>query len=133
MMNGNYQYAVKLYDTVLKMDPANVDAMIGKGAACKMMGDDCGGDLMYENAKKINPDVVLPDLWKYSERERLRTAADNAEIVKSYHEMFDKKPAPAAQDLNISGVPLPTGQVEVTGVRVTPAATDVEQPKAARN
>jgi tetratricopeptide (TPR) repeat protein len=128
MQNGSYKYAKDLYDVVLKIDQNNVSALMGKGSASKMLGDDAAGDTYYDKAHKLDPNAVIPDLWKYKEKDRLRSDKNKDDIRKAYHDMFDKKPA--AGDLNIGGVPLPTGGVEITGVGVTTAAKGLEKPVA---
>jgi|DewCreStandDraft_4_1066084.scaffolds.fasta_scaffold09951_5 tetratricopeptide (TPR) repeat protein len=125
MLLGNYKYAIDLYDTVLKIDRENVFALIGKGNCYKLLNDTQGAEKNYNLAKSINPDIKIPDIWKYREREKLRKG-DNTQIKKRYYELFGQQNT----NISIDEIPLPTGDTEITeNIKVTVTAK-TEKPVA---
>ncbi len=124
MLNGYYKYAIELYDTILKYDKENTDALIGKGNCFKLLNDSESAERYYSIAKSINPSVSIPDISKYRQREKLRKG-DTTAIKKRYYELFGK------QEINIEDIPLPTGDVEISeyNIKVTTTAKS-EKPVA---
>ncbi|MCX8093579.1 MAG: hypothetical protein N3E50_05375, partial [Candidatus Goldbacteria bacterium] len=122
MLNGYYKYAMELYDTILKYDKENVEALIGKGNCYKLLNDEENANRYYKMAKSIDPKVTIPDVWKYRQREKLR-AGDNTAIKKRYYELFGIQ----NEQLNIEDIPLPTGDTEITeyNIKVTTTAKPV--------
>jgi len=119
MLNGYYKYALELYDTILKYDRENVDALLGKSRCYRLLNDEENASRFYNIAKSINPSVSEPDISKYKKREKLRKG-DNTAIKKRYYELFGKQ----EDKFSVEDIPLPTGKNEISeyNIKVTTTA-----------
>lgn len=119
LSNGNYKYAMELYETILKYDRENVNALIGKGNCYKLLNDEENANRCYNIAKSIDPSISIPDISKYRQREKLRKS-DTSAIKKRYYELFGKQ----ENKFNIEDIPLPSGGVEISeyNIKVTNTA-----------
>jgi len=54
-MNGEYDYAIELYDQIIKIDPHNVHAHINKANVLDHMGKHAEALMWYDSALDIDP------------------------------------------------------------------------------
>ena len=59
--DGNYADALKLYNLVLRHDPANIRALVDKGVTLQNMGRIKSALVSYDEALSISPDNI--DAW----------------------------------------------------------------------
>lgn len=122
MLNGYYKYALELYETILKYDRENVEALLGKSRCYKLLNDEENATRYYSIAKSINPSVPVPDVSLYRQREKLRKG-NTSEIKKRYYELFGKQD----NSFNIEDIPLPTGGTEISEYNIK--VTTIEKPE----
>ncbi len=118
---GNYKYAIDLYNSALKINQQSAVSYLGIGACKEMQMDLKAAEIYYNKAKVLDPEAVVPNLEKIKALEKNSRGKNIDKIREKYHALFDKQ-KPEVADASL-GLALP-GAVTPTAVESAPVAAE---------